>query len=142
MIQKSRFVFNPVFRYYHIPSKNIKTYGFGGELGYLPLDRFELKPGMIYYFGDEKDVEILFTTRYYLLKTKFTIFPQISSSYLFLAKNFHYTVSAGIGYYGIFRRLGIDLIFNYELDKYFIYPFYPTIKIKILLGKLAKNHKS
>ncbi len=139
-IRKNKFVLYPLISYGK-DVYNKKTYSIKIELAYLPLNRFEIRPGIRYSFGNQHALAFSMATRYYLLKSKFTIFPEINTwgIYNFQDKKtlYFYAMSFGIGYYGIFKRIGIDLIIAYNPKIKYLYP---SLKLKVLLGKLDKDN--
>ncbi len=139
-IQKGKFVVYPRFSY----SKVFNYWGLGAEFGYLPVNKLELKTGLVYYFGEYRISTFDLGIRYYLFKSKFTVFPEMNyyPTYNFIEKKYrqYFDVGLGAGYYGILKRIGIDFIVRYEINDY--NHFYPCLRVKILLGKLDKEkHK-
>ena len=133
-IKKGKVVVYPRFAFY----KKLNYGRIGCEIGYMPVNKFELKTGLLYNFGAYSVANVNIGMRYYLLKSRFTLFPELNyyPSYSFSDKKYvqFYDIGFGAGYYGIFRRIGIDLMAKYYIGEYnFIYP---DLKIKILLGKI------
>ena len=135
-VSKGHTVIYPMFSRSKLP----KVYRVGAVLGYIPVNRLEIKTGMTYTFGELEYLTFDIGARYYLLKTKFTIFPELNyyPIYNFTDKNFrqYYDIGLGVGYYGILKRIGLDFMFIYQMGKINI--LRPHIKLKILLGKIEE----
>ena len=132
-IQQGKFVLYPGVK---IKDYNDKDYGMMMDLAYMPLNRLEIRPGITFTFGQDVNIASSLALRYYLLKSKFTIFPEFNSSYCYTTDYFRYGYGFGVGYYGLFKRIGIDfLVISYSP---FVTLFSPRFKLKILLGKIEE----
>ena len=137
-IQQGKFVLYPEIEISK-NTNNVRGYRFGMELAYMPFNRFEIRPGVVLALDSRNYVSASFGSRYYLLKSKFTLFPEINTSMFYTEAdkkiNYYYDYAFGMGYYGILKRIGVDVIMHY-------YPhenlFAPRFKLKILLGKIEE----